>query len=244
MQCHEVDYSIEGEGLQQVAVELDPGETVIAEAGSMNYIEQGIQFRTKMGDGSNPKEGFFSKVLSASSRVMTGESVFLTHFTNKDKEKRSVAFSSPYPGKILALNLAEHRKEIICQKSSFLAAALGTKVSVHFRKRITSGFLGGEGFVFQKLSGDGMVFLHAGGAITHKQLRGEKLRVNTGCVVGMTSRIRYDIESVGSLKSMLFSGEGIFVTTLSGYGDVWIQSLPFSRLADTIVMASSHARRD
>ena len=235
MVCHKVDYRVIGDDLQQVEVELDPRETVVAEAGSMNYMEQGIRFETKMGDGSNPREGFFEKIWGAGSRMVMGESVFLTHFTNDDSIKRKVAFSSPYPGKILPVNLSEYGSHIICQKGAFLSAAFGTRMSMHFRTNINVGFFGGEGFILQKLEGDGMVFLHAGGSIIHKKLMGQKLLVDTGCIVGFTPKIQYDIERAGSLKSMIFGGEGLFVATLSGYGDVWLQSLPFSRLADMII---------
>lgn len=235
MICHEVNYKIIGDDLQQVEVELDPGETVIAEAGSMNYMEQGIQFEAKMGDGSNPREGFFQKAWSAGSRFLSGESIFLTHFTNKDSNKRKVAFSSPYPGKILPLNLQEYGNQVICQKGAFLSAALGTRMKMHFRKNLGTGLFGGEGFILQRLMGDGMAFLHAGGSLIQKELNGGKLRVDTGCIVGFTSRIQYSIETAGNLKSMIFGGEGLFLTTLSGHGTVWIQSLPFSRLADTII---------
>lgn len=240
MFCHEVDFRIIGNDLQQVEVELDPRETVIAEAGSMNYMEQGIQFEAKMGDGSNPKEGFFEKVFSAGTRMLTGESLFLTHFTNTDGVKRKVSFSAPYPGKILSLNLSKWGQQMICQKRAFLAASLGTKVSLHFHKNLGAGLFGGEGFILQRLIGDGMVFLHAGGSIIEKQLKGESLMVDTGCVVGFTSGIRYSIKRAGNLKSMLFGGEGLFLATLSGYGCVWLQSLPFSRLASNILQNSGN----
>lgn len=235
MICHEVDYRIIGDDLQQVEVELDPGETVIAEAGSMNYMEQGIRFETKMGDGSNPTEGFFKKAMGAGSRFLTGESIFLTHFINEDSIKRKVAFSSPYPGKILPLNLQEYGNQVICQKGAFLSAALGTRMAMHLRKSLGTGLFGGEGFILQRLVGDGMIFLHAGGSLLQKELKGEKLRVDTGCIVGFTSRIQYSIERAGNLKSMIFGGEGLFLATLAGHGTVWLQSLPFSRLANTVI---------
>ena len=235
MICHEVDYKIIGDDLQQVEVELDPGETVIAEAGSMNYMEQGIRFETKMGDGSNPKEGFFKKAIGAGSRFLMGESIFLTHFINEDSTKRKVAFSSPYPGKILPVNLQEYGNQVICQKGAFLSAALGTRMTMHFRKNLGTGLFGGEGFILQRLVGDGMIFLHAGGSLIQKELKGEKLRVDTGCIVGFTSRIQYSVEQAGNLKSMIFGGEGLFLSTMAGHGTVWLQSLPFSRLADTII---------
>ncbi|NMH63653.1 TIGR00266 family protein [Shewanella salipaludis] len=233
--CHEVDYEIKGHSMQLVEVELDPNETVIAEAGAMNYMEQDISFEAKMGDGSEPESGFFGKVLGAGKRVLTGESIFMTHFTNQGQAKRRVAFAAPYPGTILAIDLAEHRGELICQKDSFLAAALGTKVSMKFNRRLGTGFFGGEGFILQNLQGDGMVFVHAGGTLIKKELKGETLRVDTGCLVGFTPGIDYDIARAGSLKSMVFGGEGLFLATLSGHGTVWLQSLPFSRMADRII---------
>ena len=235
MICHEVDYKIIGDDLQQVEVELDPGETVIAEAGSMNYMEQGIRFEAKMGDGSNPREGFFQKALGAGSRLLTRESIFLTHFTNDDTTKRKVAFSAPYPGKILPLNLQEYGNQVICQKGAFLSAALGTRMKMQFRKSLGTGLFGGEGFILQRLLGDGMIFLHSGGSLIQKELNGQKLRVDTGCIVGFTSKVQYSIERAGNLKSMIFGGEGLFLATLTGHGTAWLQSLPFSRLADTII---------
>lgn len=233
--CHEVDYEIKGHSMQLVEVELDPQETVIAEAGAMNYLEQDINFEAKMGDGSEPESGFFGKLMGAGKRAITGESIFMTHFTNHGHQKRRVAFAAPYPGTILAIDLAEHDGELICQKDSFLAAALGTKVSMRFNRKLGTGFFGGEGFILQSLQGDGMVFVHAGGTLVKKELRGETLRVDTGCLVGFTPGIDYDIERAGSLKSMVFGGEGLFLATLSGHGTVWLQSLPFSRMADRII---------
>ncbi|QIR14407.1 TIGR00266 family protein [Shewanella aestuarii] len=236
--CHEVDYQILGSSMQLVEVELDPQETVIAEAGAMNYIEQDIDFEAKMGDGSEPESGFFGKLLGAGKRALTGESIFMTHFTNQGHQKRKVAFAAPYPGSILALDLAQYQGELICQKDSFLAAALGTNVTMKFNRRLGAGFFGGEGFILQSLKGDGMVFIHAGGTLIKKELRGETLRVDTGCLVGFTPEINYDIQRAGSLKSMVFGGEGLFLATLQGHGTVWLQSLPFSRMADRII---SHA---
>ncbi|MBX7147750.1 TIGR00266 family protein [bacterium] len=235
MKSHEVDYQIVGDDMQLVEVELDPNETVIAEAGAMNYMESGINFEAKMGDGSAANEGFMSKLLNVGKRVLTGESLFLTHFTNKGEGKKKVAFASPFPGKIIPLNLGQIGGEIICQKDSFLAAALGTNLSIAFTKRLGAGFFGGEGFILQRLKGDGMVFVHACGTIIKKELKGETLRLDTGCLVAMTPGIDYNIERAGSLKSMFFGGEGLFLTTLSGTGTVWLQSLPFSRLADRIL---------
>jgi len=235
MNCHEVDYEIIGSDLQMVEVELDPGETVVAEAGSMNYFEDGITFDAKMGDGSEPEKGFFGKILGAGKRLLTGESIFMTHFTNQGQGKKRVSFAAPFPGKIIPLDMKEVGGQIICQKDSFLAAALGTKVSIAFNQKIGSGFFGGEGFILQKLEGDGMAFIHAGGTIIRKELRNSKLMVDTGCIVGFTPGIDYNIQSAGGLKSMVFGGEGLFLATLAGTGSVWLQSLPFSRLADRII---------
>ena len=235
MKCHEIDYEIIGDDMQLVEIELDPGETVIAEAGAMNYIDQGITFEALMGDGSKPEGGIFDKILDAGKRVLTGESIFMTHFTNQGADKRRAAFASPYPGKIISINMAEVGEELICQKDAFLCAALGTEVSIAFNKKLGSGFFGGEGFILQKLKGDGMAFVHACGTIIKKELNHETLRVDTGCIVGFSPGIDYDIQRAGNLKSMFFAGEGIFLATLSGTGTVYLQSLPFSRLADRIL---------
>ncbi|MCW3174021.1 TIGR00266 family protein [Shewanella subflava] len=234
-QCHEVDFEIIGSSMQLVEIELDPKETVIAEAGAMNYMEQDIVFEAKMGDGSQPESGFFGKLLGAGKRALTGESIFMTHFTNDGHSKRKVAFAAPYPGSVLAVDLSKHQGEIICQKDSFLAAALGTNVTMKFNRRLGAGFFGGEGFILQSLKGDGMVFIHAGGTLIKKELKGEVLRVDTGCLVGFSPGIDYDIQRAGSLKSMVFGGEGLFLATLQGHGTVWLQSLPFSRMADRII---------
>ena len=236
--CHEVDFEIKGHDMQLVEVELDPQETVVAEAGAMTYMEQDIQFEAKMGDGSDPDSGFFGKVFSAGKRMLSGESIFMTHFTNHGYEKRRVAFAAPYPGTILAIDLAEFGGELICQKDSFLAAALGTQVSTSFNRRLGAGFFGGEGFILQNLQGDGMAFIHAGGTLIRKELNGETLRVDTGCIAAFTAGIDYDIQKAGSMKSMLFGGEGLFLATLSGHGSVWLQSLPFSRMADRIIASA------
>lgn len=235
MQCHEVDYEILGSDLQIVEVELDPGETVIAEAGAMNYMEDDIVFETRMGDGSEPNQGMMGKLLGVGKRVLTGESIFMTHFTNRGNVKRRVSFASPYPGKILALNMAKIGNGLTCQKDAFLCAALGTKIGIAFQRKLGVGFFGGEGFILQKLDGDGMAFLHAGGHVVTKQLQGEMLRVDTGCLVAFTSGIEYDIQRAGNLKSMFFGGEGLFLATLRGHGTVLLQSLPFSRLADRVL---------
>jgi len=241
MRCHQVDYEIFGDDLQMVEVELDPRETVIAEAGAMNYMEAGIQFEARLGDGSKADEGFLSKMLDVAKRKLTGESIFMTHFTNGGSSKQRVAFAAPYPGKIIALDLATLGQTIYCQKDAFLCAAFGTNVGIAFQRKLGAGFFGGEGFILQKLNGDGLAFLHAGGTIVRRELQGETLRVDTGCLVGFTDGIEYDIQRAGGLKSMFFGGEGMFLATLKGRGTVWIQSLPFSRLADRILANAPRA---
>ena len=237
MRCHELDYEIIGHDIQMVEVELDPNETVIAEAGAMTYLEQDITFEAKMGDGS--AQGLMGSLLGMGKRMLTGESVFLTHFSNEGSQKRKVAFSAPYPGSIIPLNLADLGEEVICQKDAFLAAALGTQVDIAFQKRLGSGFFGGEGFILQRLRGDGMAFVHAGGTVIRKQLNNETLRLDTGCLVGFSGDIDYDIQLSGGLKSMFFGGEGMVLATLKGTGSVWIQSMPFSRLAERVLSHSS-----
>lgn len=233
---HVVDFEIHGDDMQLVEVELDPGETVIAEAGGMCYLEEDITFEAKMGDGSAPGGGFLGGLMSIGKRVLTGESLFMTHFTNRGGSgKRKVAFAAPYPGKIVPLNLAELGGEILCEKDAFLCAAFGTAVGIAFNKKLGTGFFGGEGFILQRLQGDGLAFIHAGGTIIKRELRGETLRVDTGCLVAMTKGIDYDIQRAGNLKSMFFGGEGLFLATLRGHGTVWLQSLPFSRMADRII---------
>ncbi|TDU66176.1 uncharacterized protein (TIGR00266 family) [Prosthecobacter fusiformis] len=237
MRAHDVDYEIHGNEMQIVEVELDPGETVIAEAGGMNYMDDGIVFETKMGDGSSPSSGGLMGILkTVGKRVLTGESIFMTHFTNRASAgKKRVAFAAPYPGKIIPLKLTDYGGEILCEKDAFLCAAYGTSVGIAFQKRFGAGLFGGEGFILQRLQGDGMAFIHAGGTIIKKEMKGETLRVDTGCLVAFTQGISYDIERAGNLKSMFFGGEGLFLTTLTGHGTVWLQSLPFSRLADRIL---------
>ncbi|MCP4664751.1 MAG: TIGR00266 family protein [Deltaproteobacteria bacterium] len=235
MQCHKVDYELFGDDMQIVEVELDPGETVIAEAGAMNYMEDGISFQARMGDGSRADEGIMGKLLNVGKRVLTGESIFLTHFTNEDRGKKRVSFAAPYPGKIVPVDLSKVGGELLCQKDAFLAAAYGTEVGIAFTKRLGAGFFGGEGFILQRLKGDGMVFVHAGGTLIQKRLENNILRVDTGCLAAFTRGIDYNIERAGSLKSMFFGGEGLFLATLSGSGMVWLQSLPFSRMADRIL---------
>lgn len=235
MPSHEIDYEIFGSEMQIVEIELDPGETVIAEAGAMNYMEEGIEYTAKMGDGADPNQGLMGKLMSVGKRVLTGESIFLTHFTNRGTGKRRVAFAAPYPGKILPLDLSRIGGRLICQKDAFLCAAFGTKLGIAFQRKLGAGFFGGEGFILQKVEGDGKAFLHAGGHVIKKELNGETLRVDTGCLVAFTSGIEYDIQMAGNMKSMFFGGEGFFLATLSGRGTVLLQSLPFSRLADRIL---------
>ena len=241
MKCHEVDHKLIGDDMQIVEVELDPGETVIAEAGAMNYMDDGITFEAKMGDGSKPEGGVLGKLLSAGKRVLTGESIFLTHFTNTGSGKKSVAFAAPYPGKIIPIDMAKIGGELICQKDAFLCAAHGTEVGIAFTKRLGAGFFGGEGFILQRLRGDGKAFIHVGGTVIRKKLNNDILRVDTGCLAAFTSGINYSIERAGSLKSMFFGGEGMFLATLSGTGIVLLQSLPFSRMADRILQHAPSA---
>ena len=231
---HEIDYQIIGDSIQMVEVELDPRETVIAEAGSMNYMEDGISFEAKLGDGSEPDSGFMGKLVSMGKRKITGESLFMTHFTNYGSGKKHIAFAAPYPGSIIPFDLSDFDGQLLCQKDAFLCAAMGTKIGIAFNKNIGAGLFGGEGFILQKLMGDGMAFIHAGGTIIKKELKGEKLLVDTGCLVAFTNGINYNIERAGNLKSMVFGGEGPFLATLEGTGTVWLQSMPFSRLADRI----------
>jgi len=225
MHCHEVDYEILGDDMQVVEVELDPGETVIAEAGAMNWMDDGITFEARMGDGSRQSGGIFDKLLDVGKRALTGESIFMTHFSNAASTKKRVAFAAPYPGKIIPVDMEQIGQVLFCQKDAFLCAALGTEISIAFAKRLGSGFFGGEGFILQRLRGDGMAFIHAGGTVVKRDLIND----------GFTTGIDYSIERAGGLKSMFFGGEGLFLATLSGSGTVYLQSLPFSRLADRII---------
>ncbi|MFJ7831375.1 TIGR00266 family protein [Peribacillus sp. NPDC097284] len=238
MNNHEIDYKLHGDDMQFVEVELDPKETVIAEAGSLMMMEDQIKMETIFGDGSSSSDGMMGKLFGAGKRLLTGESLFMTTFTNESHEKRHVSFASPYPGKIIPMDLSELGGKIICQKDAFLAAAKGVSVGIEFQRKIGTGFFGGEGFIMQKLEGDGMTFVHAGGTIHQKELApGEVLRVDTGCLVAMTSGVDYNIEFVKGVKTALFGGEGLFFATLKGPGTVWIQSLPFSRLASRVFAA-------
>ena len=239
MKSHVIDYEVIGDDMQVVEIELDPQETVIAEAGGMNWMDSGIEYDAKMGDGTEVNDSVMNKIFGAGKRLISGESIFLTHFTNKRNIKRKVAFAAPYPGKIIALDLAQvPQNTFTCQKDAFLCAAKGTKVDITFNKRLGTGLFGGEGFILEKLSGDGKVFLHAGGTVVKKELDGEMLKVDTGCLVGFTEGIDYNIQKAGKLKTMLFGGEGLFLATLYGKGTVYLQSLPFSRLADRIIKSA------
>lgn len=241
---HEIDYKIMGHDVQLVEVELDPGETVIAEAGAMLYMEDGIDYTTRMGDGSNPSAGLFDKLLSAGSRLIAGESLFLTHFTNQGWGKKHVAFSAPYPGTIIPVNLKDFGGTIIVQRDAFLCAAFGTKLSIIFNKRLSAGFFGGEGFILQQLQGDGKAFVHAGGTVIERQLNNEVLRVDTGCIVGFETSIDFDIQQAGGLRSMVFGGEGMFLATLRGTGKVWLQSMPIRKLIAQLSGAGPNSRKE
>lgn len=244
MQSHEVDYKIIGHDVQLVEIELDPQEVVIAEAGAMLYMEDGIDFTTRMGDGSNPSAGLFDKLLAAGSRVIAGESLFLTHFTNRGWGKKHVAFSAPYPGTIIPLDLRQFGGTIIVQKDAFLCAAYGTKLSIIFNKRLGAGFFGGEGFILQQMQGDGKAFIHAGGTVIERQLNNEVLRVDTGCIVGFETSIDYDIQQAGGLRSMVFGGEGLFLATLRGTGKVWLQSMPIRKLIAQLSTGGPNTRKE
>jgi uncharacterized protein (TIGR00266 family) len=244
MQSHEIDYQIVGDDVQLVEVELDAGETVIAEAGAMLYMEDGISFETRLGDGSNPRAGFFDKLMSAGSRLITGESLFLTHFSNRGWGKKHVAFSAPYPGTIIPLNLALLGGRIIVQKDAFLCAALGTQIAITFNRRLGAGFFGGEGFIMQELRGDGKAFIHAGGTVIERYLNNEVLRVDTGCIVAYEPSVEFDIEQSGSLRSMVFGGEGIFLATLRGTGRIWLQSMPIRKLIAELSAGGGNKRKE
>jgi uncharacterized protein (TIGR00266 family) len=233
----EVDFEVFGSEMQFVEIELDPEEAAVAEAGAMMYFDAGVEMETIMGDGA--RQGFFGKILGIGRRLLTDESLFMTVFQNSDDGKRRVAFAAPYPGKIIPLKLADIGGTLICQKDSFICAAKGVSIGLHLRKNIGAGFFGGEGFMLQKLEGDGYAFVHAGGTIRELELAdGQEIRVDTGCIVGYTPSVDFDVKFVGGIKSMLFGGEGVFLSRLRGPGHVWLQSLPFSRLADRIVEAS------
>src|SRR6187402_2568860 len=242
---HEIDYKIFGDDMQYVEVELDPNEATVAEAGGMMYMDDGIEMETIFGDGSSQQSGFLGALVGAGKRLLTGESLFMTVFLNRSSQKRKVAFGAPYPGKIIPVHLKDIGGELIAQKDSFLAAAKGVSVGIAFQRKLGAGLFGGEGFIMQRLQGDGWAFVHAGGTLTERTLApGETLRVDTGCIVALQPTVNYDIEYVGKIKTALFGGEGLFFATLRGPGKVWLQSLPLSRLADRIVKASAGTRRE
>ncbi len=245
MNSHEIDYKIIGEDIQIVEIELDPNETVIAEAGSMLFMEDGIEFETKMGDGSNATQSIMGKLFQAGTRLLTGESLFMTHFTNRGYGKRKVAFAAPYPGTVMPIDLKKiNNNTLIVQKDGFLCAAMGTKLSIHFNQKLGTGLFGGEGFILQKLQGDGLAFVHAGGVVIERQLNNETLRVDTGCVVAFEPTVNFSVQRSGNLKSMLFGGEGIFLATLQGTGRCWIQSMPISKLVDRLSSRGSQASKE
>ena len=236
MNAHEIDYRIFGEEMQYVEIELDPQEGVVAESGSFMMMDDNIKMNTIFGDGSNQEKGLLGKIFSAGKRILTGESLFMTVFTNDGRGKKQVSFASPYPGKIIPIDLTEFKGKFICQKDAFLCAAKGVSIGIEFSKKLGRGLFGGEGFIMQKMEGDGMGFIHAGGTMAKKVLQpGEILRVDTGCIVGFTQDVNYDIEFVGGIKNTIFGGEGLFFAKLQGPGTVYIQSLPFSRLAGRVL---------
>jgi len=242
--AHDIDFEIHGNEMQFVEVDLDPGEGAVAEAGSMMYMTSGIQMETIFGDGSQKQsKGVMDALLGAGKRILTGESLFMTVFTNQGQGKHKVAFGAPYPGKIIPMDLRALGGHLVCQKDSFLCAARGVSVGIAFQKKLGVGLFGGEGFIMQKLEGDGLCFVHAGGTIHHFELgAGETMRVDTGCLVALQQSVNYDIQFVGGIKTALFGGEGIFFATLQGPGRVWLQSLPLSRMADRIYAAAPQSK--
>lgn len=243
---HEIDYRIFGEEMQYVEIELDPNETAVAESGSFMMMDDGIRMETIFGDGSQQQNsGFLGKLLSAGKRVLVGESLFMTTYTNVAPGKKRVSFASPYPGKIIPLDLLELGGKVICQKDAFLCAAKGVSIGIEFQKKLGTGLFGGEGFIMEKVEGDGLAFVHAGGHVTSRELQpGELLKIDTGCIVAFTQNINYDIEFVGGIKNTLFGGEGVFFATLRGPGTVWIQTLPVSRLASRILSYGTYKRKE
>jgi uncharacterized protein (TIGR00266 family) len=237
-QMHEIDYQVFGDDMQYVEIELDPGEAVVAEAGGMMFMEDGVEMETIFGDGSQAQTGFLGAVMGAGKRLLIGESMFMTVFLNKSGAKKKVAFGAPYPGKIVPIHLAELGGELVAQKDSFLVAAKGISLGIAFQRKIGVGLFGGEGFIMQRLQGNGWAFVHAGGTLLERTLApGELLRIDTGCIVALTPSVNYEIEYVGKIKSAIFGGEGLFFATLRGPGRIWLQSLPLSRLANRIVAA-------
>ncbi len=237
-----IDYDIFGDDMQYVEIELDPGEAAIGEAGMMMYMEDGVDMDTIIGDGSAAQSGLLGKLVGVGKRLLTGESLFTTVYLNQAEGKRRVAFAAPYPGKIVPVDLSRLGGTLVCQKDAFLCAAKGVSLGIAFQRRLGAGFFGGEGFILQKLTGDGMAFFHAGGTVAEKTLAaGETLRVDTGCVAALQPSVDFDIEYVGKLKSALFGGEGLFFARLTGPGRVWLQTLPLSRLANRIIAAAPSA---
>ncbi len=242
---HEIDYRIFGEEMQYVEIELDPNETAIAEAGAFMMMDDGIQMQTIFGDGSQQQDGLLNKLFSAGKRLLVGESLFMTAYTNMFQGKKRVSFASPYPGKIIALDLSELGGKIVCQKDAFLCAAKGVAISIEFQRRLGTGLFGGEGFIMEKLEGDGMAFVHAGGHVLERELSpGELIKIDTGCIVAFTRDVQYDIQFVGGIRNTIFGGEGVFFATLRGPGKVWIQTLPISRLASRILSFSTGSRKE
>jgi len=242
MNAHEIDYHIHGEEMQFVEIELDPQEAVVAEPGSFMFMDNAITMQTIFGDGARETDSFFDKILNAGKRVLTGEKLFMTAFTHTGMGKAKVAFASPYPGRIVPLDLSSLGGKVICQKDAFLCAAKGVSVGIEFQKKLGTGFFGGEGFIMQKLEGDGLSFVHAGGTIIQRNLNpGETLKVDTGCIVAFTQDVDYDIQFVGGIKNTIFGGEGMFYAMLKGPGTIWLQSLPFSRLANRVITAAPRA---
>lgn len=243
---HEIDYRIAGEEMQYVEIELDPNETAIAESGSFMMMDDGIQMATIFGDGSQQQNqgGILGKLLGAGKRLLIGESLFMTAFTNAGMGKKRVSFASPYPGKIIALDLQQLGGKVICQKDAFLCAAKGVSVGIDFQRKLGTGIFGGEGFIMEKLEGDGMAFMHAGGHVFERELQpGELIKIDTGCLVGLTHTVDYDIQFIGGIRNTIFGGEGLFFATLRGPGKVWIQTLPVSRLASRILSYASPGNR-
>ena len=240
MQAHEIEFEIFGDDMQYVEIELDPNETAVAEAGAMMHMEAGIEMETIFGDGSSEHKGAMAKIFGAGKRILTGESLFMTAFTNISSRKKRVAFSASYPGKIIPVELQDVGGELICQKDAFLCAAKGVSIGIAFQRKLGTGFFGGEGFILQRLQGDGLAFVHAGGTICEKNLEPmEALKIDTGCIVGFEPTVEYDIQFVGGIKSALFGGEGLFFATLKGPGRCWLQSMPFSRLASRLVSSGN-----
>jgi uncharacterized protein (TIGR00266 family) len=242
---HEIDYKILGNEMQCVEIELDPQETVVAEPGSFMMMGNGIEMQTIFGDGSKQNAGVLGKLFSAGKRLLTGESLFMTAYTNIGQGKKQVSFAAPYPGRIIALDLHHLGGKIICQKDSFLCAAKGVNIGIEFQRKLGTGLFGGEGFIMQKLEGDGLAFVHSGGHVIERSLEpGEMLKIDTGCIVAFTHNVNYDIQFVGGIKNTLFGGEGMFFATLSGPGKVWIQTLPISRLAGRVLQYGGSARKE